>query len=229
MNTPTLPQLAIGYIRGHQVAGRFMESLLTTTLWDIGNWNVIQGRVLPQHCAHYLNVGRNALTKRFCDKFASEAEIFISLDTDHGFTPQQVMHLASLVDPVTRPVVSGLYYACDDLGEQVRPVALRRKKDGSLETVWDFPKDELVKVDVVGMGFCAIHRDVFLKIREFAGDRWFDFDETERGDFMPEDNAFCRRVTDFLGYEIYLHTGIEVSHVKTFELTGARERRRLQK
>lgn len=216
----------MGYIRGHQVAGRFMESLLTTALWDIGNWNVIQGRIIPQHCAHYLNVGRNALAKRFCNRFAAEAEVFVSLDTDHGFTPQQVMQLVAMVDPVSRPVVSGLYYACDDLGEQVRPVVLRRKPDGSLETFWDYQPNDMLEVDVVGMGFCAIHRDVLLKMREFAGDRWYDFDETEHGDFMPEDNAFCQRVTDYLGHKIYVHTGIEVSHVKVFELTGRHKAKR---
>lgn len=227
MNQPTtLPQVAVGYIRGHQVAGRFMESLLTTMLWDSHTWNIIQGRIIPQHCAHYLNVGRNALAKRFCDQYASECEVFVSLDTDHGFNPADVAHIVSLVDPVTRPVVSGLYYACDDLGAQVRPIVLRRKADGSLDTVWEFAANDLVEVDVVGMGFCAIHRDVLLRIRELAGDHWFDFDETEAGDFMPEDNAFCRRVTEYLGHKIYVHTGIEIGHVKTFELTGKNKQRR---
>jgi len=202
-----------------------MESLLATTLWDEHNWKIIQGRIAAVQCAHYLNVGRNVIAKKFCDEFASECEIFVALDTDHSFTPQQVMHLVSLVDPITSPVVSGLYYACDELGNQVRPVVLRRKSDGSLDTQWEIPPDCMIEVDVVGMGFCAIHRDVLLGIRNLAGDHWYDFDETDRGDFMPEDNAFCRRVKEYLGLPIHVHSGIEIGHVKTVEISGKDKRR----
>lgn len=215
-----LPQIAIGYIRGAQISGKFAESLLRTVVYDAATWNILQARVQPQFCAHYLNIGRNALTTLMCDQWAESCPVFVSLDTDHSFTPQQVMHLVSLVDPVTRPVVSGLYFACDGQGKQVRPVMLRRNVNGDLETMWDYPENQLVEVDVVGMGFCAISVPWLLRMREHNGDHWYDFDETVHGLFMPEDNAFCARIQEFLGGKIHVHTGIVVGHEKTV-LLGA--------
>lgn len=221
------PTIALGYIRGHEVAGRFTESLVDALLFDLNAWKQINGRVVKQFCAHYLNEGRNALVREFLDNPAyRDAEILVSLDTDQTFKPEQVLHLAELVDAETRPVVSGLYYACDYLGEQVRPVMLRRRADGALVSDWEFKRGTLVDVDVVGMGFCAIHRSVLERMRELAGDTWYDFDETERGAFMPEDNAFCRRVKEYLGLPIVVHTGIVVGHLKCVELTERSEKRK---
>lgn len=215
-----LPQIALGYIRGANVSGNFAESLLRTVVYDAATWNILRARVQPQFCAHYLNIGRNALMALMCDQWATECSVFVSLDTDHKFTPQQVMHLVSLVDPDTRPCVSGLYFACDGQGRQVRPVMLRRQANGDLDTMWEYPENELVEVDVVGMGFCAISVPWLVRMRELNGARWFDFDETVHGKFMPEDNAFCERLQAFLGGKIYVHTGIVVPHEKTV-LLGA--------
>lgn len=220
-----LPQIALGYIRGHEVLGAWHESLLSTLLYDYETWNIIQGRVQPQHCAHYFNVGRNTLTRKMLNQWASECGVFVSLDCDHTFTPEQVMQLVAAVDPLERPIVSGLYYACDNMGEQVRPVILDRKENGQLESRWEFPANELVECDVVGMGFCAIAVPLLLEMRKHAGDKWFDFDETVHGDFMPEDNAFCDRAQNFLGAKVYVHTGIEVGHLKPWLVRGEHMKR----
>lgn len=220
-----LPKAALGYIRGHEVFGRFQESLLRTLVYDAQTWQILEGRVLPVHCAHYLNVGRNTLARRWLAEMPAEVEVFVSLDTDHVFTPEQVMHLISLVSLPERPIVSGLYFACDDNGAQVRPVLLKRRNDFRLETLWDYPKDALVEVDVVGMGFCAIHRTVLEQLAEHGEGEGFDFDETPNGAFMPEDNAFCFAAQHFLGAKIHVHTGIVVGHMKTVCLTDADMRR----
>lgn len=220
-----LPKAAVGYIRGHQVAGRFMESLLALQAYDAQVWRVLEHRILPVNCAHYLNVGRNELVRRFLRETSPEVRVMVSLDTDQTFTPEQFMRLLALVDPVDRPIVSGLYYACDELGAQIRPVMLRRREDGLPQSVWDFPRDEMVEVDVVGMGFCAMDRGMLERYAEQAGPTWFDFDKTDRGVFMPEDNAFCARMQTLMGAKIHVHTGIVVGHLKTVELTTKDERR----
>jgi hypothetical protein len=226
MTKNKLPQAALGYIRGHQVEGAFMESLLATLTYDSHVWKVLQNRVVPTHCPHYFNVGRNNFIKQFLAETDESVEVLISLDTDQVFAPEQVMHLLALVDPVERPVVSGLYHACDNLGEQVRPLVMKRHADGGLHCEWDFPSDQLVEVDAVGMGFCAIHRQALLELREGIGEHWFDFDETARSDFMPEDDAFCRRVQEMLGKKIYVHTGIDIGHVKPCLLRATNARRK---
>lgn len=217
-----MPQIAAGYIRGHQVAGEFMESLLAAQLHDQHVWNMLKGRIIPTPCPHYFNLGRNQLTAAFCDQYGNECDVFVSLDTDHAFLPAQLWEIAALVDPVERPIVSALYHACDDNGRQVRPIILRRQPDESLKTVWDFPPNQLVECDVVGMGFCAISAPWLLRMRASIGDHWYDFEENARGDFMAEDDAFCFRMQQYLGAKIFVHTGIQIGHMKTVELRGAK-------
>src|ERR1043165_6269685 len=130
-----LPETVIGYIRGTMMHSRFSESLLETVVYDLGFMNVIKNRVIAQHCSHYLNVGRNKLAARLCDNYATECDVALILDTDHVFTPHQALELISPVSD-DRPVVSGLYYAADDDGGQVRPIMLRRRTNGTLETMW---------------------------------------------------------------------------------------------
>jgi hypothetical protein len=205
--------------------GEFSESLLRTVLYDLETWGIIKGRVLPVVCSHYLNRGRNQLTQRYCDELAAHAEVFVSLDTDQVWVPPQVMHLVSLVDPVHSPIVSGTYWACDELGEQIRPVVLKRNSDATTSSVWDLPENTLMECDVVGMGFCAIHRDVLMNMRKVYGNRWYDFDETNAGKFMIEDDAFCARA-QAMGYKIHVHTGIDVGHIKPCELRAKHARKK---
>lgn len=221
-----LPQSVIGYIRGTMVHARFAESLLEALVYDLGFLNIFKSRVVSQFCSHYFNLGRNKLAARICDNYADECEVVVFVDTDHVFTPQQLLHLISLVDE-EHPVVSGLYYAADDDGGQVRPIMLRRRADGTAETMWQFPRNDLVEVDVVGMGFCAMKMSVLTELRRELGDAWFDFSETSNGHFMIEDDAFCRRVQEYLAMPIFVHTGIVVGHLKACELDARHERRRV--
>jgi len=207
-----LPQFELGYIRGGQVAGVFMESLATALIYDAQVWNVWRGRIVPVKCAHYLNVGRNQVVAQFCDRYAAECPVFVFADTDHKWTPPQLMRLVACCTPET-PIVSALYWACDEEGQQVRPVLLRRQADESLVTDWEYPADAMFERDVVGMGLCAIRTDLLLGMGDQTGDRWFDFDHTRDGTFMPEDNAFCRRAQE-RGAKIYVHTGIRIGHLK---------------
>lgn len=221
-----LPETVIGYIRGTMMHSRFSESLLEAVIHDLGFLNVIKNRVVAQHCEKYLNIGRNKLVKKVVEQYAAECGVFVSLDTDHPFTPGQLMEIISLVSD-DHPVVSALYYAADDDGQQVRPLMLRRRADGTLETMWQFPRNELVEVDVIGMGFCAMKMSVLTDLREELGDTLYNFDETSGGHFMIEDDAFCRRVQEYLALPIYVHTGICVGHVKPFEVNATHERRKV--
>lgn len=219
------PTACLGYIRGHNVSGAWSESLLSAVIADVRGPRILDGRVEAVTCAHYLNVGRNILTKRLLEQYGHFCDVFVSLDTDHDFTPEQLWRLVSLVDPVHRPVVSGLYHACDLAGQQVRPVVIRRQGE-ELQTVWELPEDDFIECDVIGEGFRAVHISVLRKIEAAIGPRWFDFDATAvNRDFMPEDNAFCRRVQEIAGAKIYVHTGLDIGHEKMVRLRAADRRR----
>lgn len=211
-------------MRGHGVSGAWAESLLAAVMDDYAGPRVFDGRVEGVVCSHYFCIGRNLLHQRLLKLWEKECKVFVSLDTDHDFTPQDLQRLVAMVDPVHRPVVSGLYHACDLAGEQVRPVVIRRRGD-ALETVWDLPENDFVECDVIGEGFRAVHIEVLLKIAEaMGGPKWFDFDETDHGRFMPEDNAFCQRVQQIAGAKIFVHTGLDIGHEKMVRLRSAQRR-----
>ena len=225
MSTDYKPRACIGYMRGHNVSAAWAESLLAATMADMRGPKLVDGRIEGVMCAHYFNIGRNLLTKRLLDLWGHECDVFVSLDTDHDFTPDDVWRLINLVDPITRPVVSGLYHACDLAGDQVRPVVIRRRGE-ELQTVWELPENDFVECDVIGEGFRAVHISVLRKIEAAIGPHWFDFNETEAKRFMPEDNAFCRRVQEIAGTKIYVHTGIDIGHEKMVRLRSKDRKQR---
>jgi len=100
MNGPQLPQAALGYIRGHGLDARFADCVEATLLYDQHTWNVLQNRVLKQFCAHYLNVGRNAVVRRFLDE--TDAQVLVKVDTDNTWEPVQLMRLLACVDAIER-------------------------------------------------------------------------------------------------------------------------------
>ena len=164
-------------------------------------------------CDMYVNLGRNALVRHFLDSL--KADLFFSLDDDSDFLPWQFYETVSHVDPVLRPIVSGLYFAHN--GEErarARPLVLRKNEAGKMKTIWNYRPNTLEPVDSVGMGFCAIHRRVLEEWRAKHGDTWFNFTGTGLSDgFRIEDASFAQRMQS-IGAKSFVHTGVTVGHLK---------------
>lgn len=208
-----LPQFALGYIRAHVMIAEFAESLLRLQSYDFVNWRCLCGRIVPHHCGLYLNHGRNEWLKKVLRDHAETCPVVVSVDTDNLFTPEQVFHLVSLCTD-EHPIVSALYFICDQYGKQHRPLLVKRRPDDSFETIWEYQADTLVPSDVVGMGFCAMRTKLLMEYGEKHGGTWFDFDKTKAGTFLPEDTAFSFRMKDLMGVQPMVHTGIIVGHMK---------------
>lgn len=105
--------------------------------------------------------------------------------------------------------------------------------DGSEQVVpnpvLDYPRNKLVKVLATGAAFLLVHRDVLKRMRQPfpngygttpSGEPnpypWF-VEGTGKGVQFGEDIAFCMRA-NALGYEVYVHTGVKIGHLKTIEL-----------
>jgi hypothetical protein len=173
---------------------------------------LVEDRWVSLQWPPYPNTGRTHLTRHCLDKIPA-AEIIFSLDDDMEFEPWQAYAIADLIDPVKRPIISALYFAHN--GEErgkARPL-IAREADGG--TIWDYRPDTLELSDVVGMGFCAIHVSALKEWRALHGDTWFDYQGTGLVEgFQIEDTCFCSRMRS-LGKPIYVHTGVEVGHLKT--------------
>lgn len=153
-----------------------------------------------------LDLGRNEVMRHFLEE-RDEAYLFM-LDTDHVFRPSDVADIMSKADPETNPITGGLY-----INEGQRPVALVWKDGESRH--WDGKGRGLVKVDILGFGFTAIHRSVVQAVWEETDGMPCDNARTgPKGQALSDDFSFMYTCTQ-LGYQPKLNTDVKVGHVKS--------------
>lgn len=172
--------------------------------------------------AYIVDRERNEMGEWFCSH-EEDVTKALMLDDDHSFTPQQAYELLALCGP-ERPVVSGLYFAVHSHNKEhpyVRPLIFNyeQNEDGTPDrnayrTNYSFPRNSLVAVDQIGLGFCAVWIPMLRKWRKKFGPTWFDYGRRPNGKRTLEDEGFCRKVRDEMGLPIYVHTGIIVKHWK---------------
>lgn len=152
-------------------------------------------------------------------------DIWISIDSDIIFTPEQVVELIESTEK--HPVVSGLYRMSDLQSFAAVKTWDKEyfKKNGKFEFVtqeaidtWKSETElKYMPVNYVGMGFIACKKEVLDKLNYpyFHGDL-HEF-ENEDGkiikDMSSEDVNFCHAITE-AGFEIVLHTELRVGHLK---------------
>jgi hypothetical protein len=212
----------ICYLRRSVGPTGFGECVRDLAVYDFMNGDrMFEDRWLTQAWPPYPNTGRNRLTEAALKLPPELSQVIFWLDDDEAFQPWQPAAIVRCIDPVTRPVVSGLYFAHN--GEErarARPVILKRNAAGRMKAQWDYPPNELMEVDSVGMGFTAIARPWLEKWQAQHGPTWFDYRGTgaaSPGGFRLEDAAFCERVQE-TGGRVMLHTGIKLRHLKVVEI-----------
>jgi hypothetical protein len=153
-------------------------------------------------------------------------DIWITIDSDIVFTFEQVEKLIQATDE--HPVVAGMYRMSDlvnyafvkDWNETYF------KANGTFQfikpeeiDIWK-KETEFKYFPVVysGMGFMAIRKEVFDKIRYPYFDSEVITLHTEDGkvirDICSEDVSFCKKITE-AGYQIMVNTDIRVGHIKS--------------
>jgi hypothetical protein len=153
-------------------------------------------------------------------------DIWITIDSDIVFTFEQVEKLIQATDE--HPVVAGMYRMADlvnyafvkDWNETYF------KANGTFQfikpeeiDIWK-KETEFKYFPVVysGMGFMAIRKEVFDKIRYPYFDSEVITIHTEDGkvirDICSEDVSFCKKITE-AGYQIMVNTDIRVGHIKS--------------
>jgi hypothetical protein len=101
----------------------------------------------------------------------------------------------------------------------LRPNIYTEPRPGHFELAHEYPEDALVKVAATGAACMLVHREVLEEIRKIHGDEpktWFKEVERQGNDY-GEDITFCQRVRE-VGYDVYVHTGIEIGHIKAMPL-----------
>jgi hypothetical protein len=153
-------------------------------------------------------------------------DVWITIDSDVVFTFEQVVNLIESTEE--HPVVAGMYRMAD----LVNFAFVKDWNETYFKEIGTFqfitPEDiekwkketEFTYFPVVysGMGFMAIKREVFDKIKY----PYFDSailtitrdDGTVIRDICSEDVSFCKKITE-AGYQIMVNTDIRVGHLKS--------------
>mgnify|MGYP001002751291 CR=1 FL=1 len=155
-----------------------------------------------------IDLNRNDIVDKF---LKSDATILVFIDADISFTWEQMQRL--LVYSTQYELICGSYPTrtepCRFLVKPSKP---------------ELNEDGLLPIDHIGMGFVAIHRNVFNKLTPETYDTDTQKQQKayfrltiENGMYVGEDIYFFRRCKE-KGIQAYVDPGIELGHIglKTF-------------
>jgi GT2 family glycosyltransferase len=208
----------IAFTSSGTVDALFNRSLLELLLWEQENGHTRvfrpQGDIISVRSGPRIATARNAIVRRF---LSTTAEWLWMLDTDMVFKPDTLDQLLDVADPNDHPIVGALCFG-GGYTTSIFPTLYVYDKEQGIGTLNDYPLDELVSVDATGAACMVVHRSVFEELakKHAAPQEWFAesvWDNKEVG----EDITFCIRART-IGLPIYVHTGIEVGHVKPLVL-----------
>ena len=215
---------------GDNFSSRFLISWTATLskLWETRKYDIIispaTGSFVP--FVRMTTLGLDVLRGEEQKPFDGQPfDVWITIDSDIVFTFEQVEKLIESTEE--HPVVAGMYRMSDlvnyafvkDWDETFF------KKNGTFqfikpEEVEAWKKETEFKYFPVvysGMGFMAIRKEVFDKIKYPYFDSEVISITTEDGkvirDICSEDVSFCKKITQ-AGYQIMVNTDIRVGHIK---------------
>ena len=190
-------------IRGNQTVTLYTAGLMQS--------QGLHGGWLPMAGQSDIYVARNVLVNEFYRR--KEFDTLICIDSDIGFTRQQ---LQDLID-TDEPFVSGLYTdKCQP------PVPFCRDNNGMQLAIEDIPKEGMLQARFVPGGFLKIERSVLDTLVEKASElglkqygnktfwHWF-FGMIALDNLLSEDYSFSNLV--FLaGIQPWINCGIRLNH-----------------
>jgi GT2 family glycosyltransferase len=163
--------------------------------------------LLPAGHEYGVTVARNAIAKIALDM---GADYLFWLDSDLVLEPNQnINDILKIFLNFNVPIVSAVYLAKTAQG--FTP-CIWIKAEG--ESAWAAkgyapaaaaPGANWISVDVAGIGFCLIRREVFEKVPK----PWFHWDTPDE---PSEDFFFFEKAKKF-GYEVKVYTDIKLSHI----------------
>lgn len=207
-------RVLIGYLHPGDVAGPFHESLLHLMVEDAKRGDgYVAGRIAITSGPRVAS-SRNKLVQEFLTH-DDEPDWLWMLDSDMTFPADTLQRLLFHADPESAPILGALCFG--GRGVNVFPTLYRLIEPThgkAIETIWEYPKNALVKVDATGAACLLVHRSVLQRMyKDFpAPQHWFS-ESVYKGVEFGEDWTFCLRAQQ-IGYPIHVHTGIKCGHVK---------------
>lgn len=216
--------IGLYYAHPANIPAGFHTSIVKLVLADALGDRKIRTYAYP--CGVNVTGRRNEMVRHF---LSTDAEWMLSLDDDMTFGPQLVDQLLAAADPEARPIVGGLYFRQEHRGDggppAYSPHLYAWQPDGSgLGRMLEYPANTALPVAATGAGCLMVHRSVLERMQAEVKHPWPWFAEQPYTDpngnatVYSEDLTFCLRASG-LGYPIYVHTGVRLGHIKTYEIT----------
>jgi hypothetical protein len=204
----------ISYVTNGNVKEKTMVSLVRTLAFDRAKLKLVVD--IGSQTGLYIADNRDRTVENFLIH-PKKPKWFMSIDTDIVWDPEQLYVLLEAAAQGDYPVLGGMYFTFIAEGT-VHPVWKERVGEAFAPVTGTFAAG-VSQVDVLGMGFTVIRRDVLEKMgEEYKHDRWrwFGHDPIHyegRNQPMGEDVTFCERVRA-IGFNTYGHAGVRVGHLK---------------
>lgn len=218
--------MAIGFIHPGEVSGKFASSLATTILNDRENGfinNVIDVQSSPR-----IAEGRSAVVDSFLE--GTDAEWLLMIDSDMAWEFEAVNILREHANAEECPIIGGLCFgggrSVDNYGKPtIFPTIyqlIQENNSYATKIVYDYPRNQLVKVGATGAAFLMVNRKVFVRMANHLNKMpdgshnpypWFA-EIVSHGRAVGEDITFCMRAQS-LGFPVHVHTGAKVRHRKS--------------
>jgi len=204
----------LAYCHPGTVSGDFAASLTRTILWDREGRGRVRG-VINVESGPLIASARNQVVSHFLEN--TESEWLLMLDADMVFEGNTLDRLIEAAEKNQAKVIGGL---CFSGGTKVAPTMYKilSKGDadtpGRIGTIESWPRGQVVQVDATGAACLLMHRSILATMgRRWPGvSPWFFFGTNSRTEY-GEDVGFCIRVA-ILKERVFVHTGVEVGHVK---------------
>lgn len=207
--------VAIGWCDNGMADGKFAEGLIFTMLHYK---NIITDTVRAQ--GNQIGRQRQVLLDAWYEK--NNTDWLLWVDSDIVLTPEVFKMLWDVADKATHPVVTGVYFISKE-NEQtmMQPwpcLFMETGDENNIAYVHPLPANEVMKIDLAGMGLVLMHRSVASVLRKKFPDESVFAEMPGLGvKFVSEDITFFRKLKE-AGIPVHAHTGARVKHMKRFAL-----------
>ncbi len=218
--------VAVGFIHPGEVSGSFASSLATTILNDREKGFI--NHVIDVQSSPRIAEGRSAIVDSFLEH--TDSEWLLMIDSDMAWKPEAVHILLEHADVDECPIIGGLCFgggrSIDEYGKpRIFPTIYQLIPEQnwySTKIVYDYPRNQLLKVGATGAAFLMVNRKVFIRMANHLNKMpdgshnpypWFA-EIVAQGRAVGEDITFCMRAQS-LGFPVHVHTGAKVRHRKS--------------
>jgi hypothetical protein len=207
--------VSIGWCDNGMVDGRFTEGLISIILAGAANSMPIASSIRVQ--GNQIARQRQSLLDHWYDKTKSDWLLWVDSDVVVDMNIWKLLH--DTADKDTHPMVSGIYFIGKDKDGSIpifMPVIFDDIDEYTVKYHHPLPPNQVLKIDMAGMGFVVMHRDVVTKLREKYGNEVSFFAENDQKNdkFVGEDISFFRKCKA-TGIPLHAHTGAIAKHMKT--------------